>query len=118
MDPTGWKAQFAAELDRAETARAAGNEGQARVCARRAAGIAIGEYLLRQRLPNPGPNAVVRLEYFRDLPGVPPGAANIAGHLLLRVNEDFTLPIPVDLVAEAELLVQVLGIDQATDQET
>jgi hypothetical protein len=117
MDSTAWKAQFAAEIERARAARAAGNEGQARVCARRAAGIAIGEYLHRQGLPLPGPSAVVRLEHLLDLPEVTPEALEIAKHLLLRVTEDFTLPVQSDLVADAEQLVQELGIDQPKDQE-
>ena len=36
------------EFERAASARRKGNEGQARVCARRAAGIAIREYLIRR----------------------------------------------------------------------
>ncbi len=37
-------------------ARGRGNEGQARVCARRAAGVAVREYFLRLGIPivNPG----------------------------------------------------------------
>ena len=39
-----WKEKLQKEFERAQIARASGNEGQARVCARRAAGIAIREY--------------------------------------------------------------------------
>ena len=38
-----WQIKIKAEFDKAEQARARGNEGQARVCARRAAGIAARE---------------------------------------------------------------------------
>jgi hypothetical protein len=110
MDSPAWKARFSAELERGRAARAAGNEGQARVCARRAAGIAIGEFLLHQGLPLPGPSAVIRLEQLLGLPEVSPQASEIAKHLLTRVDEDFSLPIPVDLLAEAEQLVKELGI--------
>ena len=41
-----WEARFQSELHQAEMARALGNEGKARVCARRAAGIA-GHFLER-----------------------------------------------------------------------
>ena len=40
-----WQLNIEAEFEKAEQARRRGNEGQARVCARRAAGIAIREYL-------------------------------------------------------------------------
>ena len=38
-----WKVEVETEFERAKAARARGNEGQARVCARRAAGIASEE---------------------------------------------------------------------------
>ena len=43
-----WPTNLQKEFDMAERARANNNEGQARVCARRAAGIAIREYLARK----------------------------------------------------------------------
>ncbi|HET6846162.1 MAG TPA: hypothetical protein VFH29_04970, partial [Anaerolineales bacterium] len=42
-----WEQRFDRELSNAQTARTRGNEGQARVCARRAAGIVAAEYLER-----------------------------------------------------------------------
>ena len=47
MENVNPQAQINAEFERAEQARAHGNEGQARVCTRHAAGIAIREYFLR-----------------------------------------------------------------------
>ena len=44
-----WQEKLNLEFQRAEDARAKNNEGQARVCARRAAGIAIREYFNPQR---------------------------------------------------------------------
>ncbi len=43
-----WQNEIRLEFEKAERARARGNEGQARVCARRAAGIAAREYLSRR----------------------------------------------------------------------
>jgi hypothetical protein len=45
---TGLHEQIEKEFELAERARANGNEGRARVCARRAAGIAAREYLTRK----------------------------------------------------------------------
>ena len=43
-----WEAFYKAEMQNAEAARRSGNEGKARVCARRAAGAVIGEYLIQR----------------------------------------------------------------------
>ncbi|MCI0521552.1 MAG: hypothetical protein L0Z70_15010, partial [Chloroflexi bacterium] len=83
---TDWEARFAEEIRQAETARAAGNEGMARVCARRAAGIAIGEYLQRRGLPDPGPNAYNRIQRLASLREVAPEVSRVASHLLARVT--------------------------------
>jgi hypothetical protein len=99
-----WKVELHAEFDRAESARAAGKEGQARVCARRAAGIAIREYLTRRGYPNTSASAYDLLNLFSGLPGVAPDLKLIADHLTLRVTEEFELPLEADLVAEAYTL--------------
>lgn len=108
---SGWETRFAAEIERARQARTAGNEGMARVCARRAAGAAIGEYLLRRGLPLPGPSAYARLETLRDLPGLAPEVGGLVAQLLQRVNEDFSLPGEIDLVAAAIELAGRLGLE-------
>ena len=103
-----WKILVDQELNLAENARAEGNEGKARVCARRAAGMIIGEYLSRQSLPIPGPSAFERLKFLRDMPEIEPKAREIAQHLLLRVNPDYTLPSDVDLIEETHSLSEIL----------
>ena len=92
------------ELEKAEEARTRGNEGQARVCARRAAGIAIREYLTRKGTPPPSLSAVDLLTLLKDDPLLSPDLKLIVDHLTLRVTEEFKLPVDVDLVAEARKL--------------
>ncbi|NUM48429.1 MAG: hypothetical protein HUU38_27285, partial [Anaerolineales bacterium] len=46
-----WKDQYFSELQRGQQARAEGNEGMARVCARRAAGEVIRAYYQRTQTP-------------------------------------------------------------------
>ena len=111
MDESGWKARFASEIERGLAARAANLEGKARVCARRAAGVVIGEYLDRHRLPQPGPSAYSRLQILHDLPGISSEIRNLCEHFLMHVGEDFTLPAPIDLLAEAHRLALALGLD-------
>jgi HEPN domain-containing protein len=96
-----WHAQINAELEKAEEARARGNEGQARVCARRAAGIAVREYLTRQRIRPPSASAYDMLNLLKEEPNLSADLKRIADHLTLRVTEEFKLPLDVDLIAEA-----------------
>jgi HEPN domain-containing protein len=100
--------QLEREFTLAEQARARGNEGQARVCARRAAGIAIREYLLRQGIRPPSASAYDLLNLLKDDPRLPSDLKRLADHLTLRVTEDFQLPVNADLIAEARMLCEAL----------
>ena len=102
------QSEIAAELQRAEQARARGNEGQARVCARRAAGIAIREYLKNKGIRPPSPSAMDLLNLLLNEPLLSPDLKLIAEHLTLRVTEDFKLPVNADLIAEARILCDAL----------
>jgi len=104
----GLAAQINAEFERAEQARARNNEGQARVCARRAAGIAIREYLTRKGIRPPSTSAVDLLNLLKDVPLLSPDLKLIVDHLTLRVTEEFKLPVDADLVAEARVLCDEL----------
>ncbi len=98
-----WQAEINSEFEKAERARALKNEGQARVCARRAAGIAIREYLTRQGIRPPSASAYDLLNLLKEDPRLAqrPDLRLIADHLTLRVTEEFKLPVNADLVAEA-----------------
>ncbi|MBN1451704.1 MAG: hypothetical protein JW963_11875 [Anaerolineales bacterium] len=99
-----WKAQLQAEFERAEAARGRGNEGQARVCARRAAGIAIREYYARCGQAVRTPSAYDLLQMLAEEPHLSPDLKQAAAYLTLRVTEEFKLPVNVDLLAEARKL--------------
>ena len=105
---TDYQAKIQAEFQRAEQARANGNEGQARVCARRAAGIAIREHLTRRGKPTASASAVDLLNLIKDDPLLSPSLKLIVEHLTLRVTEEFKLPVDADLVAEARKLCDEL----------
>jgi len=96
------------EFDRAAQARARGNEGQARVCARRAAGIAIREYLTRQAIRPPSSSAYDLLNLIKDDPDLSSDLKQIADRLTLRVTEEFKLPVDADLIAEARTFCEDL----------
>ena len=103
-----WQTQIDSEFEKAEQARARGNEGQARVCARRAAGIAIREYLTRRGIRPPSVSAYDLLNLLKDDPDLSPDLKLIADHLTLRVTEEFKLPVDADLIAEAKKFCEAL----------
>jgi HEPN domain-containing protein len=102
--------EIQSELENAERARERGNEGQARVCARRAAGLAARLYLARGGNPPRSSSAYDVLRIIADEPLLSARAREIAEHLTLRVNEEFKLPPDIDLIGEArELCDELLG---------
>jgi len=103
-----WKTQIQTEFDRADQARVRGNEGQARVCARRAAGIAAREYLSRRGQSVRTPSAYDLLKLLAEDPLLSLDLRQATAYLTLRVNEEFKLPVDVDLVAEARKLCDEL----------
>lgn len=105
---TDWQSKIQAEFERAEQARAKGNEGQARVCARRAAGIAIREFLTRKGTTAPSTSAVDLLNLLKEDPLLSPDLKLIVDHLTLRVTEEFKLPVDADLIAESRKLCNEL----------
>ncbi len=105
MDPSS---EIQAEFSKAEQARARGNEGQARVCARRAAGIAARQYLSRHGVPLRTSSAYDLLKLVADDPALSQSVRDAASHLTLRVDEEFKLPSGLDLIAEARALCDAL----------
>jgi hypothetical protein len=98
-----------AELENAERARLAGNEGRARVCARRAAGITARNFLARHSLQLRDRSAYTALQALAEFPGLAPDLRIAALHLVTRVTEEFTLPLDADLIADARTLIGGLG---------
>ena len=103
-----WQTEIQAEFERAAQARGRGNEGQARVCARRAAGIAVREYLTRRGIRAPSTSAYDLLNLLKEDTLLAPDLKRIADHLTLRVTEEFKLPVDVDLVSEAKVFCEQL----------
>lgn len=104
--------QLRKEFEKAQQARISKNEGQARVCARRAAGIAIREYQSRKGIRVPSMSAYDLLNLLKENTDLPPKMKLIADHLTERVTEDFELPFDADLIAEARILCDWLLNEQ------
>lgn len=99
-----WRTEIENEFERAKQARIRGNEGQARVCARRAAGIAAREYFTRRGEKVRTPSAYELLNTLAQDSSLSSELRQSASYLTLRVNEEFKLPVNADLVAEARKL--------------
>jgi hypothetical protein len=111
------KQKIELELTRGEAARQTGFIGRARVCARRAAGAAIREYLEIIGIPSPGPGVMDLLQAALGLPGLPAGSSQVLQRLLMRVDEGFSLPDDVDLIEDARWLAQVLDNQSDNDSQ-
>lgn len=107
---TNWEVEVDKELYRAEQARSSGNEGMARVCARRAASVALGKYFNQRGFPNVGASVIERIKIFNSLPETSSRAREVTNHLLLRVNEDHKLPIDIDLIEETRWLADYIHL--------
>jgi hypothetical protein len=95
-----WKVEYKKEVEHAIIARLNGNEGMARVCARRAAGIVIGEYLKRLGYSNLTHSSFDRLSLFDSFPDVNENYKEVASHFLIKVNPDHKFPLDADLISD------------------
>jgi len=77
------------ELDWAAAARGAGNDGKARVCARRAAGIAIAYWLEHHPERIWGLDAMTRLNHVRTDSTLPAEVREAATRLTTKITEQF-----------------------------
>jgi len=94
-----------AELEKAERARLAGNEGRARVCARRAAGIAARDFLSRHGIRLRDRSAYTALQALAEFPALALDLRIATLHLTARLTQAFTLPMDADLIADARKLI-------------
>jgi hypothetical protein len=99
------QARLEAEMRRAVASRLAGNEGRARVCARRAAGFALAASLGGSGKTN----AYRMLRQAESASGLSEAARQAAARLCTRVTESRSLPHPEDPLEDARLILEELG---------
>lgn len=104
----GWPPSVEAEWALARRARAAGNEGRARVCARRAAGLAIRAAYRRGAGPGWGGDALAQLRRLQGDAAAPEGARQAAARLITTVDFDHNLPFDEDPLEDARLIINYL----------
>lgn len=101
--------QINQELARAEQARQKGNEGMARVCARRAAGFAALASLQNLGLDIQNINGMDALHIFSKSSDFPTPIRRSAELLTMRVTPDHQLPLEVDLLQQAREFINELN---------
>lgn len=111
-----------AELAAAQQARAAGQEGRARVCARRAAGLALRAYYQRRPAAGAaawGGDALAQLHRLRADADAPAAVRAMAERLTTVVDFDHQLPFAEDPLADAAALVRfAAGVTPAAGGES
>jgi hypothetical protein len=108
MKDDSWKVNAVAELMHAEEARKIGNEGLARVCARRAAGHIADEYLQRQGIQLDTSSVLTKLKFLSTSPTISHSTADIVNHFLIHTTPEHNLPIEADLINDVRVLSEVL----------
>jgi len=96
-----WPAELENELYLAREARLRGNEGRARVCARRAVAIAARLYLNAHGIQLGSASVLKILDRLIEEPSVDDNIRRLARLFALQVDTEFKLPAGVDLVTEA-----------------
>jgi hypothetical protein len=108
MDPKKTQIQVREELLLAKQSRLEGNEGRARVCARRAAGAAVKLYLDHEGMLNGSENALQALEILQGQSGLPPRVETAVDRLIQRVDQNYSLPVEIDLIKEAKIILEYI----------
>ncbi len=104
--------QVQEEILLAKQSRREGNEGRARVCARRAAGVAAQGYLQKVGLGDRTENMLESLSTLKIELKLPERVEKAVDYLLRRVDLDFNLPGDVDLINEAETVIEYINSEE------
>ena len=110
---TGWQMRVSEALRQAEAAKAKGNEGMARVCARRASGWTAEAYLATRGIHLDTTSVLEQLRGLAAQPEVEARVKEICAHLLTpkqrdALESDLYFPLDADLAQEAAELIAAL----------
>lgn len=112
VDEVYARQRIQAEMREAFTSRSRGNEGRARVCARRAVGLALAATLGTAGRTN----AYDLLRHAAESPGYAEAVRQAAGRLATRVTPEHRLPHAQDPLQDARLILNALGLSPAEEE--
>ncbi len=96
------------EFAQGEQARKKGNDGMVRVCARRAAGVAIAYWLESHRREGWGVDALNQLRNLQLDESMPQSLREAALRLTTKITEQFTPVFPTDPVEDSKIIIDYL----------
>jgi len=108
MDIMPIRNSIEAEFSDAQASRLKGNEGRARVCARRAAGLAVSIYFEKQTTEQPPQSAYWLLQWFSLREEIPEDLRQSAKRLTVRVTPAYELPHKEDPIEDACRIVSAI----------
>ncbi|HLX11257.1 MAG TPA: hypothetical protein VKS81_00460 [Bacteroidota bacterium] len=100
--------QIANEFAMGREAERIGNMGMARVCARRAAGQAIGWFLTKHSRPTWGSHFMRGLNGLKDDNAFPQEARDAAVRLTTHITDQFKYPFSSDPLADAQIIIDAI----------
>jgi hypothetical protein len=106
MSGMSWDVEIDIEIEEAQASRRGGNEGRARVSARRAAGKAI--FAMRRHVLGSKENrfgAITMLRWFQDFKGTTKELQKAAERLTVHVNTEHDLPHDQDPIQDALMII-------------
>jgi len=96
------------EFTHGEQARKKGNEGMVRVCARRAAGVAIAYWLESHRRDGWGIDAMNQLRNLQFDESMPQSVREAALRLTTKITEQFTSAFHTDPIQDSKIIIDYL----------
>ena len=106
------EAVIRAELAEALRSKREGKQGRARVCARRAAGWAVGWHKEASGLAKSHINALEQLRWLANQPDAGSRLQEAAARLITKLAPDGSLPFEQDPIEDArKIITALLGID-------
>ncbi len=99
-------AQIEKEIECAKNALKEGNIGKARVCARRAAGLAVNFWLLKNKITSSDLSAVACLNKIKEDENLPDFILKAAGKLTAKINTPESGAVTEDPLKDSMIIVE------------
>ena len=101
-------ARIEAEFTIAAHAQSIGNDGMVRVCARRAAGVAIAFWVATHHRQGWGTDAITQLRALRNDASIPQHVRDAAERLMAKITLQFTPAFTADPVLDSKTIINHL----------